>query len=71
VGLVLGTISVFSRLDDFNRDNTPDVKPVGGNQSIAVLKNMNDLGEQHEQIIRESLPNVDVLLNARTSLPGL
>ena len=25
-------------LDEFNRDNTPDVKPLEGNKGMAVLK---------------------------------
>ena len=48
-------------LDEFNRDNTPDVKPLGGDQSVAVLKDMNELGEAQEQIVREGIPRFNVL----------
>jgi hypothetical protein len=28
-------------LDEFNRDNTPDVKPLGGVKGMAVVKELN------------------------------
>jgi hypothetical protein len=47
-------------LDDFSRSTLDDVGPVGGHdQSMRVLGEMNELGE--EQIIRDSFPRVDVL----------
>jgi uncharacterized protein YfeS len=43
-----------------NMENMDDVGPLGGDQGMAVLKDMNELGEQQEQIIRESSPKVSV-----------
>jgi len=37
-----------------------DVGPVGGNQEMAVLKEMNDLDQRQKQITRESFPKVTV-----------
>jgi uncharacterized protein YfeS len=47
-------------LGEFNWENLDDVRPMGGDQGMAVLKDMNDLGQQQEQIIRESFPKVTV-----------
>ena len=43
------------------RDNTPDVKPLGRDQSVAVLKDMNELEEGHDAFVRSLAPGVDVL----------
>jgi len=48
-------------LDNFMRDNTPDVKPLGRDQSVAVLKDMNELEEGHDAFVRSLAPGVDVL----------
>jgi len=48
-------------LDDLYRSTPDDVGPVGGqDQSMRVLNEMNDLGEQQERIIRKSFPKVMV-----------
>ena len=47
-------------LREFNRSTLDDVGPLGGDQGMAVLKEMNELGEQQEQTIRESFPKVTV-----------
>jgi hypothetical protein len=39
-------------LDEFNSDNSPDVKPLRGDQGLAVLKDMNDLESGHEEFAK-------------------
>jgi hypothetical protein len=34
---------------------------VGGDQGMAVLQEMNELGEQQEQIIRDGFPKINLL----------
>jgi hypothetical protein len=36
-------IRVFGGLDEFNRSTLGDVGPLGGDNGMAVLKDMNDL----------------------------
>ena len=48
-------------LNDFNRDYQADVGPLGGNKGMAVLKEMNDLGQQQELTFREGIPKINVL----------
>jgi hypothetical protein len=48
-------------LGEFNRDNTPDVNPSGGDQGMAVLKDMNDLEAGHDEFVKNVAPRVDVL----------
>lgn len=45
-------------LEEFNASTLDGVRPMGGGQGMAVMIDMNDLGEQQEQIIRESIPKV-------------
>jgi hypothetical protein len=47
-------------LDEFNRDNAPDVKPLGGDKGMAVLKEMNDLQAGHDDFVNSLAPRVDV-----------
>jgi hypothetical protein len=46
--------------DEINRDNTPDVGPVGGDQGMAVLKEMNDLEAWHDEFIKSLAPSLEV-----------
>jgi hypothetical protein len=39
-------------LDDFNRDNTPDTKPLRGDQAVKVLKEMNELEAGHDEFVK-------------------
>jgi hypothetical protein len=39
-------------LNEFNRDNTPDVQPLGGDQGMAVVKQMTDLEAGHDQYVK-------------------
>lgn len=48
-------------LQAMSRDNTPDVKPLGGDQGMAVLKEMNDLEWDHEEFVKSFAPRGDVL----------
>jgi len=48
-------------LDEFNRSTLDDVKALGGDQGMDVLKEMNELGEAQELTIRESVSRIDVL----------
>lgn len=48
-------------LDSFNKSTLDDVGPLGGDQSIAVLKDMNDLDSGHDEFVRSLAPRVDVL----------
>lgn len=47
-------------LEEFNASTLDDVDPLGGDQGVTVLKEMNELGEQQDQIIREGVPKIDV-----------
>lgn len=47
-------------LHEFNRAQMDDVGPLGGDQGMTVLKDINDLGQRQEQIIRESFAKVSV-----------
>ena len=48
-------------LREFNQSTLDDVGPIGSqDQQMRVLSEMNDLGEQKEQIIRGSFPKVTV-----------
>jgi hypothetical protein len=49
-------------MSDFNRSTLDDVGPLGNqDQSMRVLGEMNELGEEQEQIIRAGMPRVSVL----------
>jgi hypothetical protein len=38
-------------LTEFNRENLDDVGPVGGDQSMTLLKDMNDLEAGHDEFL--------------------
>jgi hypothetical protein len=48
-------------LNDFNRENMDDVKPLGGDQGLAVLKEMNDLEAGHDEFVMSLPPTFNVL----------
>jgi len=48
-------------LEQFNRSTLDDVGPVGGDQCMVALKEMNDLGQQRKQIVWGSGPNFNRL----------
>jgi hypothetical protein len=48
-------------LNEFNRDQLDDVGPVGGDQAIAVLKDMNELEAGHEAFVKSFPPRVDIV----------
>jgi len=43
-------------LDDFNRDNKPDVGPLGGKQGMKVLQDMNDLDAGNDEFVKSLAP---------------
>ena len=47
-------------LNEFNRDLMDDVGPIGGDQGMKVLQEMNELAKQLEQIIRDGIPKFNV-----------
>ncbi len=47
-------------LEELNRSTLDDVGPLGGDQGMKVLDEMNSLGDQQEQSIRESIPTLTV-----------
>jgi hypothetical protein len=46
-------------LSDFNASTLDDVGPVGGDQSMAVLKEMNELEAGHDDFVKSLAPRVD------------
>jgi uncharacterized protein YfeS len=48
-------------LAEFNRDQMDDVGPLGGDQGIAVLKEMNDLEVGHDEVVKSLAPRADVM----------
>jgi len=48
-------------LDEFNRSTLDDVGPVGGDQGMAILKDMNDLEVGHDEFVKSRAPGVDFL----------
>jgi hypothetical protein len=48
-------------LSDFNQSTLDPVGPVGGDQSMAVLKDMNDLDAGHDEFVKSLAPHVDVV----------
>ena len=47
-------------LVDFNQSTLDPVGPVGGDQSMAVLKDMNELEVDHEDFVKSLAPRVDI-----------
>jgi len=54
-------IRVFGGLDEFNRSTLGDVGPLGGDNGMAVLKDMNDLELGHNAFVKSLASRVDVL----------
>ena len=46
-------------LVDFNASTLDDVGPVGGDQGMAALKDMNELEADHEEFVKSLTPKVD------------
>ena len=46
-------------LDSLNKSTLDDVGPVGGDQSMAVLKDMNELEVDHEDFVKSLAPGVE------------
>jgi hypothetical protein len=42
-----------------NRENLDDVGPIGGDQPMAVLKDMNELEAGHDGYVKSMAPRVD------------
>jgi hypothetical protein len=49
-------------VNDFNQLALDPVGPVGGDQEMAVLKEMDELVQAHEQIIRDGGPKISLML---------
>jgi hypothetical protein len=47
-------------LQAMNRENMDDVGPLGGEQGMKGLQEMNELAKQLEQIIRDGIPKFNV-----------
>jgi hypothetical protein len=45
-------------LDSLNKSTLDDVGPVGGDQSMAVLNDMNEVEVDHEEFLKSLLPRV-------------
>ncbi len=54
-----GLGSSVSVLIDFNQSSLDPVGPVGGDQGMAVLKDMNNLEEGHDEFVKSLSPKVD------------
>jgi hypothetical protein len=48
-------------LVDFNQSRLDPVGPLGRDQGMAVLKDMNDLEAGHEDFVKSLVPRVDVV----------
>jgi hypothetical protein len=48
-------------LVSLNKSTLDDVGPVGGDQSMAVLKDMNELEMDHEEFVKSLAPRVDAV----------
>ena len=48
-------------LSDFNQSTLDPVGPVGGDQGMKILSEMNELGDQHEEFVKSLPPRVDVV----------
>jgi len=48
-------------LDEFNQSTLDDVGPLGGDQAMAVLKDMNDLESGHDEFVKSLAATVNVL----------
>jgi hypothetical protein len=49
----------ISGLNDFNTSTLDPVGPLGGDQSMAVLKDINELEAGHEEFVKSLAPRVD------------
>lgn len=47
-------------LGEFNRSTLDDVEPVGGENGMRVLREMNDLEVRHDEFVTSQAPKVDV-----------
>jgi hypothetical protein len=47
-------------LGEFNRATLDDVGPLGGDQGMAALKDMNDLEAGHDEFVKSLAPSVNV-----------
>jgi hypothetical protein len=48
-------------LVDFNASTLDPAGPVGGDQSMAVLKDMNELEVDHEDFVKSLAPKLNVI----------
>jgi len=48
-------------LEQFNASTLDDVGPLGGDQDVAGLKDMNDLEAGHDEFVKSLAPRVNVL----------
>ena len=48
-------------LSEFNQATLDDVHPLGGDQGIAVLNDMNELQSDHDEFVKGLAPSVNVL----------
>jgi hypothetical protein len=48
-------------LDQFNRENLDDVGPVGGEQRMKVLSEMNSLVDDHREFVKSMGPTLVVV----------
>lgn len=47
-------------VDEFNRENLDDVGPLGGDQGMKVLNEMNELVDDHDEFVKSLAPRVNV-----------
>jgi len=47
-------------LDSLNKSTLDDVGPAGGDKSMAVLKDINELESDNEEFVKSLAPRVDV-----------
>jgi hypothetical protein len=64
-GKILQKMKLWKRMDrilsEFNRENLDDVGPMGGDEGMAVLTDMNDLEAGHDEFVKSMAPRVDVM----------
>jgi len=48
-------------LIDFNQSTLDPVGPLGGDQGMKILAEMNELGNKHDEFVKSLAPRVDVV----------
>jgi hypothetical protein len=46
---------------NFNTSTLDDVGPLGGDQGMKILSEINELADQHEEFVKSLTPRVDMV----------